>query len=45
MRLSEVSPAETKLELKTHETWAIIDWCHGRRQVGKLIDALGAAPD
>ena len=43
--LSEVSPAETKLEFKTHDTWAIIDWGRGRRQVGKLLDALGASPD
>lgn len=45
VRLSEVSPAETKLEFRTHEAWAIIDWGRGRRQVGRLIDALGASPD
>ena len=42
---SEVSPAETRLEFAMREPWAILDWGRGRRQVGKLLDALGASPD
>jgi hypothetical protein len=42
VRLLEVSPSDTRLEFRTHELWAITDWGRGRRQVGKLLDALGA---
>lgn len=42
VRLHEVSPTDTRLEFTTHELWAITDWGRGRRQVGKLLDALGA---
>ena len=43
--LEPMGESETKLTFTTQETWAITDWGRGRRQVGKLLDALGAEKD
>ena len=43
--LEEVGDSETKLTFTTKETWSIIDWGRGRRQVAKLLDAVGGEQD
>ena len=43
--LEPVAESETRLTFTTKQTWAITDWGRGRRQVGKLLDAVGAEED
>jgi hypothetical protein len=44
-QLEAMSPSETRIAFSTQETWAITDWGRGRRQIGKLLEALGAQKD
>ena len=43
--LEPAAESETKLTFTTKQTWSITDWGRGRRQVGKLLDAVGAEED
>lgn len=43
--LESLGPAETRLSFATAETFAITDWGRGRRQIGKLLEALGASKE
>jgi hypothetical protein len=37
-----VSDSETRLSIKTGETFAVTDWGRGKRASHRLLDALGA---
>ena len=45
VQLEAVGPAETRLTFATGETWALTDWGRGRRQVAKLLEAIGGTKD
>jgi hypothetical protein len=45
VHLESISRGETRLSFVTNEAWAITDWGHGRPQVEKLLEAMGAEKD